>query len=232
MRDNRKVMRQFVKIIERYPDLYDHNSDTYRRWCADKAWEKVVDCVKAELNEDCTVDELKQKWKGIRSSYNRYKLKLFKSKFETRPVQAYYLCNVLKFLDPFIKPKGIPENETLPEPSYESFCSETEDLEIDPSNNYDHSTEWTEVDIKSQKRLKTEECIDIYSESEVETSHSKCKKKKNKSKESDEDNEDLQFFRSILPDIKDFTSKEKRNLKRGILNLIDEIDNSRKNTEY
>lgn len=44
----------------------------------------------------------------------------------------------------------------------------------------------------------------------------------------DEENEDLQFFKSILPDIRDFTHKEKRKLKMGILKLIDDLENERK----
>lgn len=41
-------------------------------------------------------------------------------------------------------------------------------------------------------------------------------------------NEDLQFFKSILSDIKNFTTKEKRKLKMGILQLIDDVENERK----
>lgn len=40
----------------------------------------------------------------------------------------------------------------------------------------------------------------------------------------EDDNEDLTFFKSILPDIRNFTIKEKRKLKMGILQLIDEIE--------
>lgn len=54
MKDDRSVMTAFCNIVQRFPDLYDHNSDTYRRWCAESAWEKVADCVRNELNEDCT----------------------------------------------------------------------------------------------------------------------------------------------------------------------------------
>ncbi|XP_026755621.2 uncharacterized protein LOC113515563 [Galleria mellonella] len=222
MKDDREVIKQFVKIIERYPDIYDHNSDTYRRWCAEKAWKKVADCVRTELKEECNVDELKTKWKGIRSSYNRYKHKLFKSK---KPIQAYYLSSVLEFLDPFIKPKLTLANETLSELSNESFNSETKMTNIDATNDYEHSIEWADVNIQSPKMLKTEDFSDGYLESEAETSYSKYKIE---DKVEDDGNEDLQFFKSILPDIKDFTSKEKRDFKRGVLNLIDEIDNNRK----
>lgn len=42
------------------------------------------------------------------------------------------------------------------------------------------------------------------------------------------DSEDLQFFKSIMPDIKDFSAKDKRRLKMGILQLIDDIESTRK----
>ncbi|CAG9795212.1 unnamed protein product [Diatraea saccharalis] len=45
---------QFVKIVEKFPDIYDNNTDTYRRWCAHRAWDKIVDCVKDEMKIDCT----------------------------------------------------------------------------------------------------------------------------------------------------------------------------------
>lgn len=58
--------------------------------------------------------------------------------------------------------------------------------------------------------------------------NSRKRKYSSEDKGVDDDNEDLQFFKSILPDIRDFTNKEKRKLKMGILRLIDDLENERK----
>lgn len=52
------------------------------------------------------VDEVKVKWKGIRSSFNRYKAKLHQNNNEGGFFKKYYLYDHLRFLEPFVRPKG------------------------------------------------------------------------------------------------------------------------------
>lgn len=75
-------MIQFVKIIERFPDIYDHNLETYRRYTADKAWDKVVETVKAEMSMECT----------RKFPHFFYKL---------RTNRSYFIIRVYKYLSSF-----------------------------------------------------------------------------------------------------------------------------------
>lgn len=52
------------------------------------------------------------------------------------------------------------------------------------------------------------------------------KKNKTEDKNIEEDN-DLQFFKCMLPDIAHFTPQEKRKFKIGMLKLIDDIESER-----
>lgn len=55
MRDNQSVMLQFVKIVERHPEIYNTTLDTYRmRSAVDKAWESIAESVRNEIQEECT----------------------------------------------------------------------------------------------------------------------------------------------------------------------------------
>lgn len=54
MKDNQHLMIELVKIVERFPELYDLNLDSYRTRFSEDAWAKVAACVQAELNEECT----------------------------------------------------------------------------------------------------------------------------------------------------------------------------------
>ncbi|RVE51910.1 hypothetical protein evm_003376 [Chilo suppressalis] len=217
----------FVKIVERFPDIYDNNTEKYRKWCAIRAWEKVAECVKNEMKITCTVDELKTRWKGIRSSYSRYLSKLNKSKQgDCPPPSKYYLSDALNFLIPYMKQKSSADNDTEEGPAFEScFTNEDDDSYL---NNYEQNV-WVEED----KKPDVNTIVDLpLSETEEDNRSNKInsnqnKRKRTKSNDSEVENEDLQFFKSIIPDIVNFTPKEKRRLKMGVLKLIDDIENDR-----
>lgn len=86
--------------------------------------------------------------------------------------------------------------------------------------------------------IKTEPVDDYVSIENVDISAPGFLKRRNDSEDTNEassskvikteDNTDLQFFKSIIPDIAHFTTQEKRYLKMGILKLIDDIEESRK----
>ncbi|XP_049870235.1 uncharacterized protein LOC126369708 [Pectinophora gossypiella] len=238
MIDSQETMIQFVKIIERYPEIYDSTMDSYRiKYAAYKAWEKVAASVRKEMKEECTVNELKMKWKGIRSSFNRFKSK-------PNPCRRYYLCDALKFLEPFIKkcstqgghqsPDTYDENsleDVQEKESWIEFHELCEDQDIKPNIELLHKP--VEASTSSDRRR-----MDDASGSEDET-YTPTKTKRKKSNDnplsvstdtlrSDDNDDNMQFFKSVLPDIKDFTAKEKRKFKVGILKLIDEIEAERK----
>ncbi|KAL0882337.1 hypothetical protein ABMA27_000846 [Loxostege sticticalis] len=220
------AMIQFVKIIERFPDIYDHNLETYRRYTADKAWDKVVETVKAEMSMECTLEELKSKWKGIRSSYNRCRNKLIEDKRKGITSKKYYLYDALRFLEPFTKPKGFIKRSTE-ENVFQDCDIEEEDYEQESTSETD--SKWGVIEIKPDPIEAVDETneTNCYSDTDDQQINKKSKKRKHETKDSSESNEDLHFFRSILPDIADFTTKEKRKLKIGILKLVDDIENQR-----
>ncbi|CAB3238943.1 unnamed protein product [Arctia plantaginis] len=231
MRDKRELMVKFAKIVERHPEIYDQNLEAYKTRQLDASWEKVASSVRNELKEECTVEELRAKWKGIRSSFNRYKSKLINPS-DANPFKKYYLYDTLKFLDPFTKPKG----SLLKESIFEE-CGIYEDESKSNSSTEDWALAETKPNISDKRipdnQIKSEP-LDHQSVNNIKTSeYSNCgnsKKRKYSSEDKgiDDDNEDLQFFKSILPDIRDFTNKEKRKLKMGILRLIDDLENERK----
>ncbi|KAG6444204.1 uncharacterized protein LOC115456426 isoform X2 [Manduca sexta] len=225
MKDDQLLMKKFVKIVEGYPEIYDNSLDGYRTRHAELAWEKIADDVRRELNEECTVEELKVKWKGIRSSFNRYKNKLLG--LNTGACKKYYLYDHLQFLEPFTRPKLITNQDQSDTRIFEDCCNYTEANHNDSSNEYNPLDDW-EADVKPDVTNK-ESKVDILEFSSPSRNPSKDSSQTDKKSRSEEDdNEDLQFFKSILPDIKSFTTKEKRKLKMGILQLIDDVENDRK----
>lgn len=54
MRDVQDLMKKFVKIIEKYPEVYDNSLDGYRSQQGEWAWDKIVAQVKDNLKEECT----------------------------------------------------------------------------------------------------------------------------------------------------------------------------------
>lgn len=53
MKESQQVTIQFVKIVERFPILYDSKIPHRTQVCME-AWEKVAEAVRHELNEQCT----------------------------------------------------------------------------------------------------------------------------------------------------------------------------------
>ncbi|CAH0605507.1 unnamed protein product [Chrysodeixis includens] len=227
MKDNQHLMIELVKIVERYPELYDLNLDSYRTRFSEEAWAKVAASVQAELNEECTVDEVKVKWKGIRSSFNRYKAKLHQNNNDSGGFKKYYLYDHLRFLEPFVRPKASPSRDQ------DKSCNFLYVDNSDANTHSDSIDEWNPIEIKPDLSNNFDKHETDTSEPPKKTnneqSHQENSKKRKlmENKDAEEESEDLQFFRSILPDIRSFTIKEKRKLKMGILKLIDDIENER-----
>lgn len=107
---------------------------------------------------------------------------------------------------------------------------------VDNADTNTHSSieEWNHIDIKPDfsndfDKQKTD-TNEVTKKSTNDVSYQENAKKRKcpiENKDAEEEGEDLQFFRSILPDIRNFTIKEKRKFKMGILKLIDDIENER-----
>lgn len=157
----------------------------------------------------------------------------------------------MRFLEPFTKPKGyvyffISLQSCLTKEIYDIFTfifrfikrsteenvfqdcdNEEEDYEQESTSETD--SKWGVIEIKPDPIEAVDETneTNCYSDTDDQQINKKSKKRKHETKDSNESNEDLHFFRSILPDIADFTTKEKRKLKIGILKLVDDIENQR-----
>ncbi|KAJ8733405.1 hypothetical protein PYW08_001703 [Mythimna loreyi] len=220
MRDNQNLMIEFVNIIKKYPEIYDATLDTYRTRFSEMAWLKVANQVKSELKEECTLEELKLKWKGIRSSYNRYRSRINLTQNDST-CKKYYLYDHLTFLEPFLKCnlKASGQDQDKSETSISDPCNfvnadgmETNEYCVD---------EWNQIEIKPDLTGKPDPEATSSTEPYFGT---KKRKFSSEGASNEDDNEDLAFFKSILPDIRNFTIKEKRRLKMGILQLIDDIE--------
>ena len=87
--------------------------------------------------------------------------------------------------------------------------------------------DWNHIEIKPDVTGRLEKALDAEAASSSNEPYGDKSKKRKFSFEglpTEDDSEDLSFFKSILPDIRNFTIKEKRKLKMGILQLIDEIE--------
>lgn len=87
--------------------------------------------------------------------------------------------------------------------------------------------EWNHIEIKPDVTDRLDKVLDTEAASSSSEPYGDQSKKRKFSFDglpTEDDNEDLIFFKSILPDIRNFTIKEKRKLKMGILQLIDEIE--------
>ncbi|KAJ8727468.1 hypothetical protein PYW07_001587 [Mythimna separata] len=226
MRDNQNLMIEFVNIIKKYPEIYDATLDTYRSRFSEMAWAKVASQVKSELKEECTLEELKMKWKGIRSSYNRYRSRLNQIQNDSA-CKKYYLYDHLRFLEPFLKCNlKATQDSDKSETSTNDPCNYVivDGSEIE-ANEYPVE-EWNQIEIKPDLTGRMEK-LDPEASSSTEPYGGTKKRKFSFDGANEDDNEDLTFFKSILPDIRNFTIKEKRKLKMGILQLIDEIEKER-----
>ncbi|KAK9889844.1 hypothetical protein WA026_007207 [Henosepilachna vigintioctopunctata] len=227
----------FVGEIEKRPCLYDFTNSAY----ADKdfqeiKWQEIADIVGS------TVEECKARWRNLRGGLTRYLSKPM-TLSGSRAAKKYYLYDDLHFLLPFIKTRVVNcKKDPLSNSSDFDYLNEgstydgdSSDFDVKPSIVMD-----TEVDTKqlfqdkeppNRKRGHTPE------ENEPVAHNTKVPKETSRKEDSfgeavkmyfaerlaKEANPDLEFFKSILPDIADFNAFQKRLFKRKVLEIIDEI---------
>ncbi|KAI5644421.1 alcohol dehydrogenase transcription factor myb/SANT-like domain-containing protein [Phthorimaea operculella] len=144
MKDDPETYIKFVKIVERFPEVYNETLEAYKNAkTQSKNWEKIAECVKEELNEHCTAHELKVKWRGIRMSSN-WMFKRYNNIDNCGP-SHYYLYDSIKFLEPFLT------NPTPATPKSSSSSSKKRSSDNDTSVAPIHeSLEFEELDLKPE----------------------------------------------------------------------------------
>ncbi|KAJ2952297.1 hypothetical protein O0L34_g4579 [Tuta absoluta] len=239
MKDDPETYKKFVKIVEQFPEVYNETLDAYKNAkTQNKYWAKIADCVREELKEKCTAQELKLKWRGIRMSSNwmfkRYNIEHCEPNF-------YYLYDSIKFLEPFLtnptdtlnssstsaqKQSSEKEASVTPIPEgleFEELDLKPEVVDIDDDDDTDNAIEENQEILKEY--LENNECRASASK---KARYENPVQDKTKPPVDDFENDDMMlFFRSMLPDVKDFTPKEKRQFKIGVLGLVDVIQGLR-----
>lgn len=160
-----------------------------------------------------TVEECKAKWKNMRGCLTRYvrHLKITKGT-PAKAIKPYYLYDALKFLIPFTKTKNTSSDvlkNTSPDFLKESALKEESSEFYDRTDSPEPATKKIHIELPESDPLEEPTRV-MYIPSGP----------------GEEENADLNFFKSILPDIAVFTPHQKRKFKQRLLQIIDDIASS------
>lgn len=238
--DDMSLNRLFVREVEKRRGIYDYTCQEYsNKELQERSWQEIADVVGS------TVHECKSRWKNLRAGLTRY-LSRPLTLSGTRYVKKYYLFDDLQFILPFIRARnrlalndgGDLDHSDPHAGEDDEDTSQDVDIDVKPhillddveSNSDDYSLHFLEQSTRKKKR-KTIENEDEAQKTQIA--------KKPKLKEDFLEimknflldtakpmTPDLDFFRSILPDIAEFTPAQKRLFKQRVLQVIDEIASS------
>lgn len=226
---------KFVNIVKRHKCLYDKKVPEYRNKDEqEKSWMEIAQ----ETRE--SVSHCKERWRNLRACLSRYIKQQSSSDPQHKP---YYLSEHMHFLLPFLKSHrqmsmggdGYTSYEMPSDMSLDIKHSDPEDTMEFPDHN-----KFSTSSIKQHRLSDTEttsvNCVpDVHVEIDSQeanpdmvymTSTERIQSDKKRLKLEGScyaDNSDMDFFRSILPDIQGMNAQQKRKFKIGILELIDDI---------
>ncbi|XP_045764734.1 uncharacterized protein LOC123866969 [Maniola jurtina] len=225
LNDDMRFNIEFVKEIERHPCIYNNKHGEYNnKPSIDKAWKTV-----GEKFVGLTANEIRIKWRSIRSSYSR----------SQRTKKEYYLSPYMDYLLPFIrtKSKDNAEDDVQIDSDLESnddSGSQSEEdcvIEIEPTKceeDSDKDDDCTEYNGKIQVRTLPE----------LKLGHSYGKTLKIKGTQSKILSNYSQyttsrlspyecFLKSLIPDVSSMNERQFFNFRRGILNIIGKVKYSK-----
>lgn len=186
------------------------------------------------------VQDCKERWKNLRSCYTRHLKSLSgTSGSAAKTKRPYYLAEYLHFLQPFTKSRKSKGNISFP-PSEISSPEETQEVERDVSDQHEHDPQdsfpqpsntvvnvpvedegfATPISQKIKKFKKATVSLSDLNKTAVEYFQSRQADKEKKT-----ENPDLNFLKSLLSDMNEMNSDQKRRFKIGILNLAGQILN-------
>lgn len=236
MGDDYEININFVKLVEQYPVLYDPNIDGGpNRSGHQNAWQDIAN----KLGEDWMT--CKEKWKNIRSCYTRY----LRNQNSDRPVhrRSYYLSPYMEFLQPFCKSGGNTNSTITQDTLSRTDTSDTEFSQDSSLRIQSVHSEYKDVD-ENKEELKKQLIIDNEDKEEEEERNvpghlGRRQWKRNKRKviyagekhtlnhcvvrRTTEDEADLNFLKSLLPEIRSMDNKQKNKFKISVLNVIQNI---------
>ncbi|KAL7633563.1 UNVERIFIED_CONTAM: hypothetical protein RMT77_016096 [Armadillidium vulgare] len=238
MKDDPKFNVTFVESVERRPCLYNYTLKEYSsKEAQERAWKEVAEEV------DCSVAACKERWKNLRASLCRH-LRQQLGAPGTKTKRPYYLADYMQFVMPYTKIRPIQKTylshfDTKIEAKLEAKLEETENDE--ETFNYYQDIEETAAIIQDVEESEMLQLTSIQTPSSSKLHHSLsydtlkqksldpielceleyCSTKKQKLENSE--NADLMFFKSLLPDMKKMTDKQKITFKRSVLTSINDI---------
>lgn len=194
------------------------------------------------------MQDCKERWKNLRACYSRHLKSLTDtpSGSAAKVKRPYYLAEALNFLQPFTKSrksKGIYKFPEVPIVSPEATQVVQSESPNDSEDELHDSVPEHEESNSGGQQFSQVEHLGTPTVKRIAKSKSNPKKndvsladvnrsandyfrlKASSTKEKKPENPDLDFFKSVLPDMNEMTSDQKRRFKMGILNLAGQILN-------
>ncbi|KAL4084301.1 hypothetical protein QTP88_028126 [Uroleucon formosanum] len=220
MAEDCEKMVQLVKRIENHPCLFDYNRAEYSNdTVKTAAWHEIA----KEIN--LSVAECKEKWQNIRGRYLRQLKDVPPGGSGTK--RKNYLSDYLHFIDPYTASRpqtGHLTGHTVSENSIDY-------LEVDEKKyGYEHEERSMKDTHSINKCIKKKNGIDSSSKKQQWSSLDELnvaaagyfKEKRSQKKSEELQDHDMDFLKSLLPDIKSLDAPNKRKLKINIMKLVDD----------
>ncbi|XP_055627768.1 uncharacterized protein LOC129778274 [Toxorhynchites rutilus septentrionalis] len=230
MSDDPAFNIKFVEVVEKYECIYDYRrQDHSKRDVVEKAWGAIGSELKL------SVSQCKEKWKNLRTAFSR-SMKKPPSGSGAKRTKDYYLKDVMQFLTPFMKSKAQQSNlpneaDQIPQENsdFEFYVSEiiasatnSQDVTCDKppeeKNKSTHAQCSDNASIRGMKRRK----IPPKTLNEVDKCFIEYMKSK-KGSAVEKSNPDMEFLKSLLPDIAKLNDYQKRQFKKRTLETLDEL---------
>ncbi|KAE8739413.1 hypothetical protein FOCC_FOCC015099 [Frankliniella occidentalis] len=235
MKDDPITNMAFVASVKRYPVLYDYTLPGHSsRELQDEAWHRVA------LECSDTVGNCKERWKNLRASLCRHLRQQQQQAGHgqgLRPKKPYYLAEHMDFVVPFTKtrpPSNVSSNGLLdsgfdPMDYIDEVKHEVDD-DQPPGTSADGDSRSVEDDTLIQNSLGSSwadhgdgPAVLQVMEGTVGSLNTSLKKRKRDPLETYADEADLNFLKSLLPDMALMSARQKNSFKMAVLTAIEKI---------
>ncbi|XP_014286637.1 uncharacterized protein [Halyomorpha halys] len=220
MKEDQEYNIRFVKSVERHRCVYDFTLVDYsNRERQEKAWQEIANEMSSSVS-DC-----KERWRNLRGCLTRH---LKRNGDSSRSKKPYYLTEHMQFVVPFTKTRsravlpfiqdGLDDFFTTGELG--SKLAEKDDLEEDFDLLGEPTVESSLSPLPVQQQIIRKRANSPEDSEESNLDYYKSKRLKEETELADPD---MNFFVSLLPDVRSMNPAQKRKMKIGLLKLIDEI---------
>ncbi|GLG92830.1 hypothetical protein R5R35_007473 [Gryllus longicercus] len=223
-----------IKEVENRPVLWDPSFDEYKnKFKKTEAWEEICTIFdptffsKTNMEKKIQVIEITSKWRTVRDNYIRSLKKQEEhektggaakrhSKYTYEPLLSFLKkSKELRANDSSLsEPSSQPSTSgSISEPITSAFAPKLEDIQ--PQR----------IGLQNVPRKATQQKRERNSIENTFEEYMQCVLKKMKSGEEEDDN--MSFFRSLMPEIKELTSNEKIKFRMGVMQLLLDIKSCR-----